>query len=421
MTDLAARTQSRTVQLGLWVALTAIAAVFAYRAATQLAFGFRELVAGERSYSAADLGVRDLEVEQWFDGVEIYATLNHAVYPPASYGLLYPIFEPLGFEALRWVWAGINVVCLVLVVVLLLRAIPLRHPLERPVLALAVLAIRPTVETLLVGQITIFVVAALTVALLLHRRAPILRGIAGAMAMIKPTISLPFVIGLLVPRARVGAFAVALAVYGAALIWAAAPQSGSVIDLHAAWLDRASEGVDFSSSGGGQTNLRAVGYGTVSDLFGLIGLGSAGRIGSIAILLASVVWSVVYRSVGVWPWIGMMAIVSRVWVYHLGYDDLVLVFTLCALVVAGRAEGVPALLRHGAWIAAVLSLVALLMPIGWRFEERALYVGAQAASWFFAGVVLAAVAEWLRRRSLSLVAERSGPLGARVSLRPLSG
>ena len=50
---------------------------------------------------AIDLRLRRMEVRDWFDGVPIYFTNSDAVYPPASYLLLWPFARWESLAVLR--------------------------------------------------------------------------------------------------------------------------------------------------------------------------------------------------------------------------------------------------------------------------------------------------------------------------------
>src|ERR1700752_2359331 len=52
-----------------------------------------------------DLLQRHEEVHEWFGGVSLYGVRATAVYPPATYAMLWPFLGWLGPTAARWSWA----------------------------------------------------------------------------------------------------------------------------------------------------------------------------------------------------------------------------------------------------------------------------------------------------------------------------
>ena len=145
----------------------------------------------------ADIGAIDLhqryrEVLAWFSGELVYGEINTAVYPPASYTMLYPFVGYDSFPFVRWLWAASTIVALVSLIYLLFRETKANTWLERSFIALMVLSMYATGQTIGNGQLTIHVLLLLVAGVVWMRRATISTSVLMTLALIKPTLSLPF-------------------------------------------------------------------------------------------------------------------------------------------------------------------------------------------------------------------------------------
>ena len=86
-------------------ALRLVAAVLLAAGGTWLVYHFHRLVLDTGPTRAIDLRLRIREVVAWFDGVPVYETMSDAVYPPASYVMLWPVLGLLDMGAARVAWA----------------------------------------------------------------------------------------------------------------------------------------------------------------------------------------------------------------------------------------------------------------------------------------------------------------------------
>ena len=75
-------------------------------AAIKLSGEFRRLVFDTGPLGAIDLLSRLMEVQLTFAGTLVYGKFGAAIYPPASYALLWPFTGWLGPEPARWLWAA---------------------------------------------------------------------------------------------------------------------------------------------------------------------------------------------------------------------------------------------------------------------------------------------------------------------------
>ena len=124
-----------------------------------IAYGAWRLVLQPRPEGAIDLRLRWREVRAWFDGVPTYATFSDAVYPPASYLMLWPFAAWDSLAALRWFWLAVNLALLGWLAAQLVRAAG-EGAWRRPFVA-AALASYPIGATLGNGQLGLAVTACL--------------------------------------------------------------------------------------------------------------------------------------------------------------------------------------------------------------------------------------------------------------------
>lgn len=65
---------------------------------------FSRLLLEDHFVAAIDLRLRYRELHHWFAGKTIYLQVSSAVYPPASYAMLWPLLGYSSFTVLRWIW-----------------------------------------------------------------------------------------------------------------------------------------------------------------------------------------------------------------------------------------------------------------------------------------------------------------------------
>ena len=95
-----------TAILGCAVLLMAVAAV------VWLGYEFWRLLWQSGEMGAIDLRQRHNEVQAWFSGRPVYGDIVTAVYPPASYAILWPLLGWLSVTSVRWFWAATTVCAL---------------------------------------------------------------------------------------------------------------------------------------------------------------------------------------------------------------------------------------------------------------------------------------------------------------------
>ena len=308
--------------------LSLVGLAIAGLAGIRLGQGLQRLVAGGPR-SGLNLRQRVDEVERWFGGEAVYEALPTAVYPPGSMGML----APLG-------WLGEGTLAAYTVVTLLtctalgwgFRKIAGDGPWWLMLVPLATLAVS---DGLALGQLhlvtLIAAVGALGLALRGEPRADLGAGLLFAVALIKPSSAALFVpaLGLLPPRTR--ALAVATGVYGLATGLAFAVREESPLRLIHQWWFRAAEGARYGAE--------MAGYGSVHDLVGWLGVPQGSVVATLLVLSAGTLWTWRVRSADPWVVVGVLGIAARMGTYHRGYDDVLVLPAVAALLRVGDTRG----------------------------------------------------------------------------------
>lgn len=325
---------------------------------------------------AVDLMMRYDEVHGWFSGRPVYGGPN-AGYPPASFVLLWPLLGWLELSPARWLWAVASAAALVWLIYLLIQDSGAETTLERVFVALIPLALYPTGATIGNGQLIVLLLPALVAALTrLQRqrgwRDDLFAASLMLIALVKPSVSVPFFwILLFVPRTWRPA-ALVVAGYLALTLFAALFQDSSLIAILREWL----AGVSGLASWGGYANLHA--------LLAALQLENWSLPASMFLLVALGAWIYRHREADPWLLLGVTAFVTRFWTYHGWYDDLLILLPMIALFrVAKRSsderQGVVAGIIFACTLLVMLAPGGLyLLPPPWK----TLYVIAQVLVWF---------------------------------------
>lgn len=274
---------------------------------------------------AIDLNLNQNEVQHWFAGSPIYHESKNAVYPPASYVILWPFFGWLGFTAARWLWAITAVVALYWLIHLILRESGAKTPLERLFVTLMLLSMYATGAAIGNGQLIDHLLPVLIAGILLLQQkqagwrmdlfsATLLLG-----ALVKPNITVPFFwIILFVPNRLRPALLVSIG-YGALTLLGASFQESGLVSLLHDWVKQ----ITVLSIYGGHTNLHS----WLSSL----GLKEWNLPASAIVLGLLGLWTYRNRQKELWLLLGVTAIIARLWTYHLWYDDLLMILPMVTL------------------------------------------------------------------------------------------
>src|SRR5262249_10189745 len=152
-------------------------------------------------WGAVDLKMRHQEVQLWFSGNAVYsgqAQAMHAVYPPASYAMLWPLLGWLAFTPARGLWAAMMGAAVGLLALRFVKESGAQTRLERVFVALMLLSMYATGFTVGHGQLTIYVLGALVAGLPFVYRDQrawlddLVLAMLILLALVKPTLSIPF-------------------------------------------------------------------------------------------------------------------------------------------------------------------------------------------------------------------------------------
>jgi hypothetical protein len=300
--------------------------VMAVLAVLKLGDEFRRLLWESGRVGAIDLRNYQEVVRLWFAGEPVYPECTHAVLPPASYLILWPFTGWLDFSSARWLWASTALGVLGTLSWLLLRESCAENRLERMFVVLLLLSMNATGITVGNGQLPLHALLATVAALLLVSQQParwgahVLAGALLVLALVKPTVSVPFLwMGLFTAAHGMWLGVFVVAGYVGLTLAAAAFQDASVVELFRGWLVRGSE---LASSAG---------FGNVNAWMGEMGLTGWMLPVSALMWLALGWWVFRHRRTDRWILLGVSALVARFWAYHRAYDDVLVVFPMVAL------------------------------------------------------------------------------------------
>jgi len=375
-------------------AMRAGIAILALLAAAKLGDEFHRLVWGlPENLGAVDLVRRWNETRAWFAGEPVYA-LDDAIYPPATYPVLWPILGWIDFEGARRLWAVVYVVFLAWLVAITLRESGVRSRAGRVAAAFVPLALNATGATIGNGQLLLLVLPPLVASCLLAARG----GAGGredlrtdlsiaalfSIAMAKPSASAPFAWIILFCPGRLRPAVLTGAAYLLLTAFALAFQP----------IDTGSIGG--SDPAGSARRIIGASYGNLQAWLVHRGLEASPLMVVLpaAVLLATGLWVWKRRATDPWNLIGVVAIVARTGWYHRMYDDLLILLPVIALLRIGtrRAHGEDDLRRAPAILVAIASIAAGLVPA--RLHTRGYPVTslvvntATVATWLAAFVLL---------------------------------
>lgn len=396
---------------GILVLLGGIAAVW-------LTYQFWRLALQPGPQGAVDLRLRWVEVSTWFEGRNVYSALSNAMYPPASYLMLWPFLGWLERGPVRWLWALVTVAMLSWLVVQLVRQSGATTRRERWLVALLVLASYPVGATVGNGQLGIAVILCVVASLALFdgdlswRRSALVGGLFLA-ALVKPSMAAPFFWLLLFAFGSLRPAILSCAGYAALTFAASLFQSKGPVALLRAWLRRSGEGAAWGAtkgegsirlaeaagaSGGDAEPFLQITSVNLHSVLSYLGHGNFLMWATAATIVLLGVWVWFHRRSSLWAVAGVTALVSRFCTYHGWYDDVLLLLPLVALFRIYRCEAraKPRYRRAAAvfFAAMSVSLVApggvYLLPYPWNNA----YVLAQTAVWL---LVLVFLGLWARR------------------------
>jgi hypothetical protein len=308
--------------LGIAVVMMAVAAVHRLRNETW------RLLYETGPSGAIDLVFHHAVVRLWFAGEPVYGSVGTA-YPPASFVFLWPFTGWLDVEAARWFWAITTVAALAWLIRLLIQSSGASSRLERLFIALIPLSMYATSATIGNGQFILHLFPPMLAGLLIvgrrqdDWRSDLLAASFVLFALVKPTVAAPFFWIVMFVPGRWRPAALVVVGYLAVSLFAGSFQLSSFLDIQKDWARNGAIGTSVGGANGGFANLSTwltrMGWGSWNvpvALFVLAGLG---------------VWTHRHRRCDLWILIGVAALVSRLWIYHRLYDDVLILLPMIAL------------------------------------------------------------------------------------------
>ena len=358
--------------------LRAAVAILAVFALLKLGSEFWRLVWDSSRIAAIDLKFRHIEVQRWFAGLPVYSYRHGAVYPPATYAMLWPLVGWLNFTAARWVWAASSVVMLAWLTWLIASRIGADAPVERAFVALLLLSMNATGVAIGNGQLIVHCLCLLLTGLFVLRRGRrvwredlVAAGLI-LLALMKPSITAFFFWGVLLFPGRLRPATLVVCGYIALTLFAATFQGAGISALITAWLQNSS---GLATHGG---------YADLDVWLAEAGLARWGLPASLLALVLLGVWTYIHRTVDVWLILGVTSAVARLAVYHLVYDDLLMLLPMLALFRIAK-RGAPAEGRDVlAGILLAIMIVIMLAPARLQFPTSPwlpLFVTIHAVVW----------------------------------------
>ena len=341
------------------VMLRVAVGALALYATAKLGDEFRRLLFETGHDGAIDLRILHTETNAWFAGRSVYQEFDRAPHPPASFVILYPALGWLDFSGARWLWATVLVAALGWLIGLAIHASNATTQLERFLVALILLALNATGVTIGNGQQILFVLPMLLTALLvLPARTDWRRDLLGAAlvmpALVKPSISVPFlwlvlfIPGRILPLFFVICFYLALTLVGVAF----QPAGIGVLS------EMVSRGSIFVSNWS---------YANLTTWLADLGWIRLSLPGSFVVLGLYGVWIYLHRRADFWTLVGTSALVARMWIYHLVYDDVLIFLAMLALFrIAKRDPNENWSTLSGALLA--INICAMLFLARWQFS-----------------------------------------------------
>ncbi|HZX14162.1 MAG TPA: hypothetical protein VFF49_07160 [Thermodesulfobacteriota bacterium] len=361
--------------------LTFAIALMAVLGVMKLGEEFWRLTLDSSSIGAIDLKFRYIEVRRWFEGKPVYSELDKAVYPPASYVMLWPLLGWIeGLTLARWFWAATTLVALVWLVYLVVKESDAEMPLELVFVALIPLSMNATGSTIGNGQLTVYIIPALLAGLLLLQKGKqnwskdILASAFILFALVKPSITVPFFwIVLFIPGRLRPALLITLGYIGLTL-FAVSFQEPGLLSLIHDWTVRISA-VAVRVEGG---------YANLSIWLAALGLEELSLPASLFALVALGFWIFLHRHMDIWLNLGVTAIVARFWTYHRWYDDLLILLPMITLFriakqdsSADRSDVIAGVLFAITVLAMFTPYRVLYLPSPWSL----LFTGGHAIVW----------------------------------------
>ena len=314
-----------------------LAVLMAGMATFKIGDEFRRLLLDHGFTGAIDLRNMHRWIGIWFSGQSLFeSSRGAALYPPATYLMLWPLLGWTSFQEARWLWAILSVVALIVVSFFVVRISGAKTPAEKIFAVLLFLSINGTGVAIGNGQLILLILPALLGAVLLIERndenvsRDVIAGGLMAWILVKPSVALPFIWIFLFRNKHWRAVVMAVVIYTVLTFASAAVQKDDLPVLLQAMFHRATVA---TTSFPGTRNLHAV-------------LTTFGRpewmtFSSVVVFFGLGLWIFFHRRADLWVLTGVAALVARMWTYHRVYDDALIMLAEVALWRIARASAAP--------------------------------------------------------------------------------
>jgi hypothetical protein len=317
---------------------------------------FRRLLFDSGYSGAIDLKLSQTMVNFWFAGRDVYREL-HVGYPPGSMPLLKLLgLGWFGEMGTRWLWACSLVGVMAVFGQLLVKASCAESNLDRLFVVMMLLSMNATGVNVGNGQLALHVLFLVTAAILVldrhtewRRETPLV--LAGLLiSLVKPSMSVPFFLLVLVRPNGIRTVAAVATGYAAVTAFAASFQSRSLLTL-------LSDSLAF-----GHAQAARGGYANIDNWLLTLGLYDWAFPASLFLVLALGLWLLRHRHADVWILLGVTAIATRLWMYHRVYDDMLILLPMLALFrIAKHPDTQPQTSTQAGFLLAV-TVSAMLAP-----------------------------------------------------------
>lgn len=360
-------------------------ALLGLNATLKLSTELWRLLADPSPAGAIDLHILNDQTRAWFEGQLVYVGSTLAPHPPATFVILYPFLGWPEFAPARWLWAATTAGMLSVLTVMLVRASGATTRLERGFVALMLLSMNATGVTIGNGQIILHLLPVLLTGVLMVRAEPPGRshwlgsGLL-VLALVKPSIAAPFLWPALFGASRVRLapmLAIGVAYLGLTVL-ATSYQSAGLLGVLSAL---GSRGAVFTGDWS-YANLTAV----LTDL----GLIHWSLPASALVFLSLGWWVYLNRRADGWLLLGVCALVVRLGIYHLVYDDVLIIVPMVALFRVAKRDSD----HHRSLVAGTLLAInigSMLFLAHWQFADpplRWLFVWGHPLIWLVDLLVL---------------------------------
>ncbi len=283
-------------------------------------------------------------------------------YPPWAYAIGAPLWWPPQWTAARWYHGILNALFLIPLGYWGYRSAANHSKSEAWLVTAGLLAISSICSTLGNGQYGIVALTALVGSLVAEQRnRQVTAGILLSIALVKPTLALPFVLPFLVKRRWITLFtAGGVLLVSSVIVWALTgtdplTMSRQMVAASSRW--GAHEGNDMVAQ------LVKMGVEPKAALRAL----------AVVVTLSALVLSMIWRDSSTVLLFAIAAVAARLWTYHRMYDNLILAFLLVPLGVAALRQR-PALSLVALAVGASLWLPPRINPPGIEIAMACIWI-----------------------------------------------